>query len=355
MRRYSAAALAALVITLTAACAPEASEPPPPNLEEMSIQAAATITEADYMRRIGVIAHDSMRGRNTPSPELEATAEWIASEFRAMGLEPAGDDGTFIQRYSIADMRRRRSESDAQTEDPGTAPNVVGILRGSDPVLADEYVVYSAHMDHVGVRQPDAEGDSIWNGADDDASGTTGLIEIAEAFASMKIAPRRSILFLIVSGEEKGLWGSRYFAQNPTVPGENMVANLNADMIGRNWPDTIVAIGKEHSDLGATMNAVNEAHPELNMTAIDDIWPEEGFYSRSDHFNFARRGVPILFFFNGTHEDYHGRNDEVDRIDGDKATRISQLMFYLGWEIAQRTERPQWDPASREEIVTDPY
>jgi Zn-dependent M28 family amino/carboxypeptidase len=161
------------------------------------------------------------------------------------------------------------------------------------------------------------------------------------------------MIFLVVSGEEKGLWGSRYYADNPSVPIENLVANLNADMVGRNWPDTIVAIGKEHSDLGETLNRVNEAHPELRMTAIDDIWPEENFYGRSDHFNFARKGVPILFFFNGTHDDYHGRDDEPERMDAEKAARIARLVFYLGLEVANAEERPKWNPESYKRIVSD--
>ncbi|MDH5805269.1 MAG: M20/M25/M40 family metallo-hydrolase, partial [Gemmatimonadota bacterium] len=231
-----------------------------------------------------------------------------------------------------------------------TAPNVVAVLEGRDPKLRDEYVVFSGHMDHVGVGNP-VNGDSIYNGADDDASGTIAVVEIAEAFSQMAQPPRRSMIFLLVSGEEKGLWGSEYYADNPTVPIEDIVANLNTDMVGRNWPDTIVAIGKEHSDLGETMNRVNEAHPELGMTAIDDIWPGERFYFRSDHYNFARNGVPILFFFNGVHEDYHRPSDHVDKIDGEKAARLSQLVFYLGVEIGEAAERPEWNPESYAQIV----
>ncbi|MGZ8399120.1 MAG: M20/M25/M40 family metallo-hydrolase, partial [Gemmatimonadales bacterium] len=183
-----------------------------------------------------------------------------------------------------------------------TAPNTIGILEGSDPQLKREYVVFSAHMDHVGITPGQA--DSINNGADDDASGTAGVLELAEAFTRPGARPKRSLIFLTVSGEEKGLWGSDYFTSHPPVPIKQIVANVNMDMIGRNWADTIVAIGKEHSDLGATLERVNKAHPELRMTAIDDRWPEERFYFRSDHYNFARKGVPILFFFNGVHEDY---------------------------------------------------
>ena len=130
-----------------------------------------------------------------------------------------------------------------------------------------------------------------------------------------------------------------------------MVANLNIDMVGRNWTDTIVAIGKEHSDLGEALAAVNAEHPELGMTAIDDPWPEERFYMRSDHYNFARRGVPILFFFNGTHEDYHEPSDEPDKIDAEKTARIGRLIFHLGLEVANRTERPRWNPESYRAIV----
>src|SRR5439155_1508020 len=137
---------------------------------------------------------------------------------------------------------------------------------------------------------------------------------------------------MTVSGEERGLWGSQFFSEHPTVPLANVVADLNSDMVGRNWKDTIVAIGKEHSNLGATLNRVAAAHPELRMTPIDDIWPQERFYFRSDHYNFARKGVPILFFFNGTHPDYHQASDSPDKIDAEKEARIVKLVFYLGLE-----------------------
>lgn len=309
--------------------------------------AAATITEADFLERVAVLAHDSMRGRATPSPEIEEAALWIAGEFAAMGLEPAGGGGEFIQRYSF---RPRRVDAVAA---PIDAPNVAAVLMGSDPELRGEYVVFSAHMDHVGVREPDPSGDSIYNGADDDASGTAAVIEIAEAFAALDEAPPRSTVFLLVSGEERGLHGSRAYADAPPEPvaSGRMVANLNMDMVGRNWPDTIVAIGKEHSDLGTTLERVNARHPELGMTAIDDLWPEENFYFRSDHFNFARNGVPVLFFFNGTHEDYHRPSDEVELIDADKGARLTRLIFHLGLEIASAPEAPRWNPESRRMIV----
>jgi Zn-dependent M28 family amino/carboxypeptidase len=237
-------------------------------------------------------------------------------------------------------------------------PNVVGILEGSDPVLKNEYLVYSAHMDHVGTTgQPGAGcraagADSICNGADDDASGTAGVLELAEAYAQPGARPKRSVIFLTVSGEEHGLRGSEWFVNHPPVPLPQIVANLNADMIGRNWADTIVAIGKEHSDLGATLNRVNASHPELKMVAIDDRWPTENFYARSDHYNFAKKGVPILFFFNGTHADYHRPSDSVEKIDAEKEARIVKLLFFVGQDVANAAKRPEWAPMSYKSIVT---
>src|SRR5690606_2832096 len=176
-------------------------------------------------------------------------------------------------------------------------PNVAAVLPGSDPALRDTYIVLSAHFDHVGVGAPDATGDSIYNGADDDASGTAGILEVAEAFASLPVPPRRSLLFLAVSGEEKGLLGSRWFSDNPTVPIEAIVANVNLDMIGRNAPDSIVVIGQEFSSMGPLVQRIATERPDLGLTVAEDIWPEENFFFRSDHFNFARKEIPALFFF----------------------------------------------------------
>jgi len=238
------------------------------------------------------------------------------------------------------------------------APDVVGILEGSDPVLKNEYLVYSAHMDHIGFSRTSAQmpdslrADTINTGADDDGSGTVGVVELAEAFSQKGARPKRSVIFLTVSGEEHGLWGSDWFVNHPPVPLPQITADLNADMIGRNWKDTIVAIGREHSDLGLTLAKVNGAHPELHMTAIDDRWPQESFYTRSDHYNFARKGVPILFFFNGVHPDYHRPSDSPDKIDAEKESRIVQLLFYLGQEVANAPERPKWVLESYKQIVT---
>ncbi|HLM68128.1 MAG TPA: M20/M25/M40 family metallo-hydrolase, partial [Longimicrobium sp.] len=236
-----------------------------------------------------------------------------------------------------------------ETLDAARAPNVVAVLPGSDPALAGEYVVLSAHMDHVGVGRA-VDGDSIYNGADDDASGTSGLLEVAQAMSQLGARPRRSIVFLHVSGEEKGLLGSEWYSDHPTVPLAQIVANVNVDMIGRNAADSVVVIGKNYSTLGGLANRLDEAHPELNLTLADDIWPEQRFFFRSDHYNFARKEVPSIFFFSGVHEDYHRPSDEVEKLDADKAARISRMVFYLVNEIANDPQRPRWDPAGLEEV-----
>jgi hypothetical protein len=293
---------------------------------------------------------------------------FLVRDSSAMGvLQAAGENLADLRAANATGTRALAGFTGAAsvrriTLDSASAPNVIGILEGSDPTLKSEYVFFTGHMDHVGVAGGgngcNAVGaDSICNGADDDASGTTGVVMLAQAFSRMNPRPRRSLVFMTVSGEERGLWGSEYYSMHPTVPLAQTVADLNTDMIGRyynnqrGWTDTIVAIGKEHSTLGASANRVVQQHPELHMNLIDDIWPTERFYFRSDHYNFARMGVPILFFFNGTHPDYHRPTDSVDKIDAEKAARIVQMVFYLGLDVANTTERPQWNPESRRTIV----
>jgi hypothetical protein len=301
--------------------------------------AAATITAQEMHDHIAYIASDALRGRDTPSPGLDSAAAYLVRRFQQLGLRPGAENGAYIQRYPL---RPKGS----------LAPNVVAIFPGRDPVLRNEYVVLSAHMDHVGVGRP-VRGDSIYNGADDDASGTSALLEVAEAFASLDedLRPARSILFLAVSGEEKGLLGSEYFSDHPTVPLESIVADVNMDMIGRNSRDTIVVIGKNYSSLGELVNRIAAEHrPLIGLTAGDDIWPRERFFFRSDHYNFARKEIPAIFFFNGVHEDYHEPSDEVERIDADKAARVARMIFLTTYSIATTPQRPQWTEQGLREV-----
>jgi DNA-binding transcriptional ArsR family regulator len=242
----------------------------------------------------------------------------------------------------------------ATTTLPGaSAPNVVGLIRGSDPALAGEYVLLSAHMDHIGVSSG-ATPDSINNGADDNGSGTVAVLHIARAMAMSGVGPRRSILVAIVSGEERGLWGSEYLVSHPPVPLDSVVADVNLDMVGRNWRDTVGVIGRQHSNLGQILDQVAAAHPELRVKPVGDRWPDQNRFYRSDHYNFARAGIPILFLSSGYAPEYHQVGDSPDKIDSEKLARLARLVFHFGLELADRADRPSWVPASRKEIVVRP-
>jgi hypothetical protein len=238
--------------------------------------------------------------------------------------------------------------------------NVVAKLAGSDPTVAKEYVVYSAHLDHLGICRP-KEPDPICHGASDNASGTAAVLEIARAFANLPHAPRRSILFLFVTGEERGLLGSDYFAHFPTVPLENIVADVNIDGApGLRFPiKDIVPEGLEHSTLSKDVEA---AARKLGYTISPDPRPEEGFFTRSDQYSFVRQGVPsikvdggtqsadpaidgLAFARNWTATNYHTPNDNMNHhYDFDAAAKSTALNFLIGYEVAQQAERPAWNP-----------
>jgi hypothetical protein len=225
--------------------------------------------------------------------------------------------------------------------------NVIAILDGADSALRGEYVVYTAHLDHIGVGNA-IGGDSIYNGADDNASGTAAVLAVAGAFARLPSPPRRSVMFVLVSGEEGlGGGGSVFFLNQPPVPVPAMVAELNADMVGRNWTDSVVVFGRRDSDLGGTVDRVAAAFPELGLAVIDsstrpgDAADLHGF---SDHGYFIQRAIPFLYFYSGMHADYHGLGDAPEKIDVEKLARISRLMFYVGLAVANADTRPRWDP-----------
>lgn len=223
--------------------------------------------------------------------------------------------------------------------------NVMGYLEGSD--LKDELVVISAHYDHIGV---DANGD-VFNGADDDGSGTTGVLNMADAFSQSKRdgkGPRRSILFLLVTAEEKGLMGSDYYTRHPVFPLKNTVVDLNIDMIGRvdnehlDSPNYIYPIGadKLSSSLHKISEEVNEKYTKLNLDYRYSYENDpERFYYRSDHYNFAKNGIPVIFYFNGVHADYHKTTDTIDKINFELLVKRTQLVFHTAWEVANRDER----------------
>ena len=227
------------------------------------------------------------------------------------------------------------------------AYNVVGIVPGHDPGLKGEYVAFGAHYDHLGVVAAE-HGDSIANGADDDGSGSVALLALARAFKESP-APRRSVLLVWHVGEEKGLLGSAYFTDHPTVPMDSIVAQVNADMIGRNNPDSLYIVGPVASPngqgraLGVVVDSVNAAlaRPFVFKREWDSPTHPEQIYYRSDHYNYARHGVPIVFFTSGLHADYHRVTDEVGKIDFAKLAHVDLLLFDLGEALADRGSRPR--------------
>ena len=245
--------------------------------------------------------------------------------------------------------------------------NVVGILEGSDPVLKNEFVAVGAHYDHVGMNPFSFNPDKIFNGADDDGSGTVAVLSIAEAMAKGSQKPKRSILFIWHAGEEKGLWGSEYFANNPTVPIGSIITELNIDMIGRYQnpgdenhpqnkylpkPNEVFTIGASmmSTELGQISDTVNKQFLKLNFnTKYDGPDHPEQFFYRSDHFNYAKKGVPIIFFMDGSHADYHQASDSVEKINFEEMAKVTKTIFATGWELANRATRPKVDkplPAS---------
>jgi hypothetical protein len=313
-----------------------------PSTETSEPKAILLLLDPEFAKdQISFLATNA-EGQDGPVPivgvSYEAAKMWFAQA--GMNLDEVRARAAPDTAVSTAAVTiTARMETDA-----ARPPNVVGILPGSDPALRDTYVVFSAHMDHVGVGAPNAKGDSIFNGADDDASGTSAVLELAQAFAALPAAqrPRRSLIFLTVSGEEKGLFGSKHFVDHPPVPAAKIIANINIDMIGRNHPDTVVAIGQEYSTLGNSAQQVRTAHPELKLVVAPDLWPQEQLFVRSDHFNFAAKNIPAIFFTTGLHADYHQPSDQVETIDTDKLARIAQLIFYLGQSIATNAQAPTW-------------
>ncbi len=304
-------------------------------------QYANTITASELKDHLFTFASDEFQGRDTGKPGQKKAANYLKDEYQEMKIaSPLGGDDYFQEiPSSFFDNKFNDSE------------NVVAYIEGSE--FSDQIVVISAHYDHVGM---DAEG-NIYNGADDDGSGTVSILEIAEAFkeaAKDGYRPRRSILFLHVTGEEKGLLGSDYYTKNPIFPLENTVTDLNTDMIGRidpkheDNPNYIYLIGSDKlsTDLHELSEEVNKKYTQfdLDYTYNDENDPNR-FYYRSDHYNFAKHNIPVIFYFNGTHADYHQPTDTPDKIEYDLMARRAKLIFYTAWEVANRNERLVVDKA----------
>ncbi len=266
------------------------------------------------------------------------------------------------------------------------AENVVGILEGSDPVKKNEYVVISAHLDHIGLSAPLPDGHNVNNGADDDGSGSTALLAIARAYmegAAKGMKPERTVIFLWNAGEEKGLWGSQYFNEYPFIDLSKVVANLNIDMIGRTKgpgytdsdkqhvlvdPGEIMLVGPNISsdELEKTIETVNDGYQKLKLNHFydatkpdkehDNLGPEpngQRIFYRSDHYNFAKMGIPIVFFTTGLHPDYHRPTDTPDKLDYKEMTIVSKTVSAVGWVLANQAGRPELNKTLPEQLMKD--
>lgn len=295
---------------------------------------AETITQQDLKELLYVYASDFFQGRETGTLGQKRAVNFLKEFYQHRSITAASGTEDYFQPMELTIKGKKVS-----TE------NVVAIIEGKSK--PNEYVVISSHLDHVGMNDG-----KVYNGADDDGSGSVALLEIAEAFKAAVEAgegPERSIIFLHVSGEEKGLLGSKYYTNNPLYPLANTVANLNIDMVGRTDPkresenrNYIYLIGSDRlsTQLHEISEAANKATTQIELdytyNAEDD---PNRFYFRSDHYNFAKNNIPVIFYFNGTHADYHKATDTVEKIEFDLLQERTKLVFYTAWEIANRAER----------------
>ena len=319
--------------------------------ENNSDKYAESITSNELSELLYEFASDEFEGRNTGEPGQKLAVNFIRDFYKANDIVKADNTEDYFQKF-LVDFSKRQvakpnninplesSSIDEENIDWVKTENVAAIIKGD--VYPNEYIVLTAHLDHVGI-----EDGEIYNGADDDGSGSMALLEIAQAFKLAELdgnRPKRSIVILHVSAEEKGLLGSKYYAENPLYPLNETITNLNVDMIGRTDPtresdndNYIYLIGTDRlsSMLHETSEKVNSRTVNLELDYRFNAWDDPNrFYERSDHFNFAKNNIPVIFYFSGTHEDYHGPGDTPDKIRYDLLTQRSRLIFHTAWEIA---------------------
>jgi Zn-dependent M28 family amino/carboxypeptidase len=301
-----------------------------------------TITASDLKTHLYIVAADSMEGRETGSIGQKKAGKYLISQYQKNGISFPKGASDYYQKIPAAFLNAKRNENLPDSE------NIWAYIEGSEK--PNEVLVISAHYDHVGV-----ENGEIFNGADDDGSGTVALLEIAQAFEKAKKqgnGPKRSILFLHVTGEEHGLHGSRFYSENPLFPLANTITDINIDMIGRrdeahaNTNNYVYVIGANRlsTDLDNICTIANAKYIKMDLDyKFNDPKDPNHFYERSDHYNFAKNGVPSVFLFNGVHADYHKESDTPDKIEFDALTKRTQLAFVIAWELANRENRPVVD------------
>ncbi|MDO4228619.1 MAG: M28 family metallopeptidase [Capnocytophaga sp.] len=295
------------------------------------------ISQQQLQSNLNVIASDAMQGRMTGSEGQKKAAQYIVSYFEKEGITFPPKATGWYQTVPKTFINNRFDDSD----------NIWAFVQGSEK--PEEIIVISAHYDHIGMNYG-----KIYNGADDNGSGTVAVMELARIFNEAKKqgqAPKRSLLFLLLTAEEIGLYGSDYYTQNPLYPLQNTVANINIDMIGRidnlhtdNKYIYVIGADRLSSELHNINEAVNKKYTQLNLDyKYDDRNDPWQIYYRSDHYNFAKYGIPSVFFFNGIHDDYHEHTDTIDKIDFEAMTNRTKLIFALAWELANRPERIKVD------------
>tara|TARA_B100000767_G_scaffold55598_1_gene51103 strand:+ start:153 stop:1202 length:1050 start_codon:yes stop_codon:yes gene_type:complete len=328
--------------------------------ENKSDKYAESITSKELSELLYEFASDEFEGRNTGEAGQKLAVNFIRDFYKANDIVKADNTEDYFQKF-LVDFSERQvanpnninplesSSIDEENIDWVKTENVAAIIKGD--VYPNEYIVLTAHLDHVGI-----EDGEIYNGADDDGSGSMALLEIAQAFKLAELdgnKPKRSIVILHVSAEEKGLLGSEYYAENPLYPLNETITNLNVDMIGRTDPtresdndNYIYLIGTDRlsSMLHETSEKVNSRTVNLELDYRFNAWDDPNrFYERSDHFNFAKNNIPVIFYFSGTHEDYHGPGDTPDKIRYDLLTQRSRLIFHTAWELANMDKRIEVD------------
>jgi Zn-dependent M28 family amino/carboxypeptidase len=301
-----------------------------------------TITAGELKTHLTIVASDEMQGRDTGSKGQKKAGEYLISQYKKNQIPFPKGAKDYYQRIPAAFLNAISDENLPDSE------NIWAYIEGSEK--PNEIIVISAHYDHVGTK--DGE---IYNGADDDGSGTVALLEIAQAFAKAKKeghGPKRSILFIHMTGEEHGLHGSRYYSENPLFPLANTITDINIDMIGRRDEahaksnNYVYIIGSDYlsTDLYTICEDANKKYVHLNLDyTYNDRNDPNRFYYRSDHYNFAKNGIPSVFLFNGVHADYHKPSDKVEKIEFDALAKRAKLGFATAWELANRENRPVVD------------
>ena len=301
-----------------------------------------TITADELKTHLYIVAADEMEGRETGSAGQKKVGVYLIDQYKKNGIPYPTIAADYYQKIPAAFLNAKYNENLPDSE------NVWAFIEGSEK--PNEILVISAHYDHVGARNGE-----IYNGADDDGSGTVALLEIAQAFQMAKKAgngPKRSILFLHVTGEEHGLHGSRYYSENPLFPIANTITDINIDMIGRRDEahagsnNYVYVIGADRlsTDLDAICTTANATYTKLDLDyRFNDPKDPNHFYERSDHYNFAKLGIPSVFLFNGVHADYHKPTDSPDKIEYDALAKRTQFAFVTAWELANRENRPVVD------------